>query len=202
MSTTVEHDLDYSLSSEAYDSLQCYRSGLDDLVCDLAIQIARRRAPETAPVMVEIEDVREAGGRILQAIRGVIEVGQPPDKIKPDLDWFPDAVASLDELAHLPVNWDSYGAGTIRHASILATLELLLRIMRENTPLPALVPTNRRTVLLEWHARGIDLEVEVHGADRLQVAFEDSRDGTEWEAELGSDLTRLVECVERLSNKE
>jgi hypothetical protein len=158
-----------------------------------------RRLPDEATVediMTELTFRRsvEEGLQQLDAGQGV-----PHDEARRR---FPDVVAALDELAQLPANWDSYGAGTIRHSSLLATLELLLRIMRENTPMPALVPTNRRTILVEWHTRGIDLEVEVHGSDRLHVAFEDSRDGTEWEAELGSDLTRLVECIERLSKRD
>jgi hypothetical protein len=39
----------------------------------------------------------------------------------------------------------------------------------------------------------------VLGPGRLHVAFEDARAGVEWDAEVGTNLTRLVECVERLS---
>ncbi len=117
-------------------------------------------------------------------------------------DWFQDAIASLNELAGLPANWDSYGAGRIRHSSIIATVELLLCIMRDDTPVPCLVPTNRRAVQLEWHTRGIDLEVEVRGPGRLHVAFEDARDGSEWETDVGSDLSQLVHCIERLSERD
>jgi hypothetical protein len=115
--------------------------------------------------------------------------------------WLPCAVQSLDELGGLPANWDSYGAGRIRHSNIVATVELLLAVMREDTPLPSFVPTNRRTILLEWHLRGFDLEVEIRGQGRMHVAFEDSQNGTEWEAELSSDLTKLVNCIERLTAK-
>jgi hypothetical protein len=116
--------------------------------------------------------------------------------------WFQDAIASLNELARLPVNWDSYGAGKIRHSSIIATVELLLCIMRDDTPVPALVPTNRCTVQVEWHTRGIDLEVEVRGPGRLHVAFEDAHDGTEWDADISSDLSQLVNSIERLSERD
>jgi hypothetical protein len=116
--------------------------------------------------------------------------------------WFRRAVAALDELAQLPTDWDSYGAGAIGHQSILATAELLLGIMRDDTPFPSVVPTNRGTVLLEWHTRGVDLEVEVRGRDRIHASFEDSRDGTQWEAEIGPDLTQLVQSIERLSERD
>jgi hypothetical protein len=113
--------------------------------------------------------------------------------------WFQEAIASLDELGELPANWDSYGAKRIRHSSILAAIELLFCVMRDETPAPAVVPTNRGTVMLEWHTQGVDLEVEVIGPGRLHVAFENTGEGTEWEEEIGSNLSHLIECIDRLS---
>lgn len=113
-----------------------------------------------------------------------------------------EAIASLQEIARLPENWDSYGAERIRQSSILATIKLLYCVMRGDIPVPALVPTNRRTVLVEWHTRGIDLEVEVLATDRFHVAFADARDGSEWEADIGSDQSQLVQSIERLSQRD
>ena len=115
---------------------------------------------------------------------------------------FSTAIASLKELARLPENWDSYGAERIRQSSILATIKLLFCIMLDDTPVPALVPTNRRTVLVEWHTRGIDLEVEVLAPDRFHVTFADAWDGSEWEADIGSDQSQLVQSIERLSQRD
>jgi hypothetical protein len=115
--------------------------------------------------------------------------------------WLSSAIRSLDELGGLPANWDSYGAGKIRHSNIVTTVHLLLAVMRDDTPLPSFVPTNQGTILLEWHMRGIDLEVEIRGRGRLHVVFEDFQDGTEWESELSSDLSKLVNCIERLTAK-
>lgn len=116
--------------------------------------------------------------------------------------WLKATTAALNELARLPENWDSYGAGTIRQSYILAAMDLLLRIMRDNTPPPSVVPTNRGSVLLEWHLRGIDLEIEVAAHGQFHVVFEDVREGTEWEADVSShDLTRVIEPVEMLSTR-
>ena len=114
-------------------------------------------------------------------------------------EWFHATVASLDALGQLAENWDSYGARRVKHSSILATVELLLTLMRDNLPAPTCVPTNRGNVIFEWHTRGIDLEVEVLGPGRLHVAFENPREKTEWEADLTSDLTKLVQCVDELA---
>lgn len=117
-------------------------------------------------------------------------------------EWFPETIAALDELGDLTSNWDSYGARRIRRSSILATIELLLCVTGDGTPSPTVVPTNRGAVMLEWHTSGVDLEVEVYGPGRLHVTFEDAREGTEWDAEIGSDLSQLVECIRRLSKAE
>lgn len=113
--------------------------------------------------------------------------------------WLPAVVARLDELANLPPNWNSYRAADVRQSCLLAAVELLVAIMRDNSPTPAVVPTNRGTVLLEWHKRGIDLEIDVLGPDRLHVVAEDASSGIEWESDVGADLTKIVRFIERLS---
>jgi hypothetical protein len=113
--------------------------------------------------------------------------------------WFTNTVQALDQLGSLQDNWDSYGAPRISSTSILAALELLASVMGEKTPTPAVVPTNRGHVLLEWHTHGVDLEVEAVSSQYVHVMFEDVGNAIEWERDLGSDLTPLVECLQRLS---
>jgi len=55
--------------------------------------------------------------------------------------------------------------------------------MRRNLPLPALVPTTARGVQLEWHTRGIDLEITVESLSSVGVYFEDHRTGETYEEE-------------------
>ncbi len=113
--------------------------------------------------------------------------------------WLPAVVAKLDELATLPPNWNSYRSAPVRRACLLAAVQLLLDMMRDNSPTPAVVPTNRGTVLLEWHRHGIDLEIEVLGPGRFHVVAEDTPRRTELESDIGSDLTEIVRYIERLS---
>jgi hypothetical protein len=113
--------------------------------------------------------------------------------------WLPAVVAKLDELANLPPNWNSYRATRMRRPSMLAALQLLLAVMHDNTPSPAVVPTNRGTILLEWHKRGVDLEIDVLGPDRFHVVAEVAAEGTEQEFEAQADLTDIACLIERLS---
>ena len=113
--------------------------------------------------------------------------------------WLPAIVAKLDELATLPPNWNSYHAAPVKRSCLLASVQLLLAMMRDNSPTPAVVPTNRGTVLLEWHKRGIDLEIDVLGPERFHVVAEDASRGIEWESDVGADLTEIVQFIELLS---
>jgi hypothetical protein len=126
----------------------------------------------------------------------------PPDfeTDRPRPAWFGQAVASLNEASMLAANWDSYGAPAIRRSSSLAALKLLAQITTQTTPRPSIVPTNRGTVMLEWHTRGIDLEIEAIGPGKFHVAFEHLGGTDAWESEVGADVSILVQCVERLSS--
>ncbi len=67
--------------------------------------------------------------------------------------------------------------------------------MQSDTPTPAVVPTSRGGVQLEWHTREIDVEVEIPSPDHITVSYEDHRSGKEWEDELTSDFTPLSDAL-------
>jgi hypothetical protein len=114
-------------------------------------------------------------------------------------------VRIIDEfrsLMALPPNWDSYGARRISVWSIEAAVGLLLQVMRVDTPHPSIVPTSDGYVQIEWHTRGIDLEVEVISPALIHVAYEDHRSGQPLlELDLGSDLTEFRSFISELSSR-
>ena len=119
-----------------------------------------------------------------------------------DLDppsWLAPTAQALVDLLGLAPGWDSYSARPVDRSHVDAALQVLLLTMRHDTPAPTVVPTNRGGVQLEWHTNGIDLEIETLSTQKLSVSFEDAATGTEWEREIVSDLTPLVECIRRLS---
>lgn len=113
--------------------------------------------------------------------------------------WLMPTVQAMGELLSLPENWDSYGAHSINPAAVTFALQLLSETMRTDTPAPAVVPTSRGGVQLEWHTRGIDLEIEIQSPGRIYVSYEDHQQDTEWEGELTSDLARLGSFMSELS---
>jgi hypothetical protein len=113
--------------------------------------------------------------------------------------WLMPVIKVMGELLSLPENWDSYGARRISPEATAFALQLLSETMRADTPVPAVVPTSRGGVQLEWHTRGIDLEVEIKSPGRLYVSYEDHRHNVEWEGELTSNLTRLADFFSEFS---
>lgn len=113
--------------------------------------------------------------------------------------WFMPTVRAMGELLGLPENWDSYGAHPVNLGAVSFALQLLSETMRADTPAPAVVPTSHGGVQLEWHARGIDLEIEIRSPGRIYVSYEDHRHDAEWEGELTSDLARLGSFMSELS---
>jgi len=116
--------------------------------------------------------------------------------------WFGPTVQALSELLKLSSGWNSYGARPVDIGLVRSALELMAATMRPDTPPPSVVPTSRGGVQLEWHLGGIDLEVEVLAPGHFSVAYEDSGDGDDWEAELrGSDLKVLEEALDKLAQR-
>ena len=116
--------------------------------------------------------------------------------------WLRPILREFARILALQTNWDSYGAREVDPGCIRFAIEELLPFaMRLNTPLPSVVPTNTGGVQLEWHARGIDLEVEVMAPGRLHVFYEDHQTGVTWEREVLSDLHPLNLPFDRLSGR-
>jgi hypothetical protein len=120
-----------------------------------------------------------------------------------DAPWLRPLVAEFADILSLPANWNSYGACEVDPNNVVFALEDLLPMtMHANTPMPRVVPTAKGGVLLEWHERGIDLEVEVIAPGRVYVYYEDDRTGNSWEGELRSDLAPLAEPFLELSTRQ
>jgi hypothetical protein len=117
--------------------------------------------------------------------------------IESDL-WQHSIRQNIAELLDLSDNWDSYGAVAIRPEYAASALGLLQSIMDSEIVAPSIVPTNLGGIQIEWHAGGIDLEIEVESTSRINVWYEDNRTGLSWEDELSSDLSKLAQAVATL----
>ena len=109
----------------------------------------------------------------------------------------------IHRLKALASNWDSYGALCVDPNIIERAEELLLTLVQPETPWPTIVPTARGGIEIEWHTRGIDLEINFSSANQVSVSFENLRASTEWERDLSfADYKPLIEVVTTLSGNE
>jgi hypothetical protein len=102
--------------------------------------------------------------------------------------WFGPVVERTAELLALDPNWDSYGAAPVQPRAVESALDLLLKVMKDDTPRPAVVPANTGGVQLEWHSAILDLEVEIAVDGTTTVFYQDYERDSEGEGplELGS----------------
>ena len=116
--------------------------------------------------------------------------------------WFGPTQRSLQDVLQLPENWNSYGARPIDPELAASALKLLVKVAPADVPPPIVVPTTQGGILLEWHMREIDLEIETLEAASVHVFYEDDREGREWEGDLGIDEAEpIAEFLATLSRR-
>jgi hypothetical protein len=117
-----------------------------------------------------------------------------PEQSRPS--WLEAVHAELEEILTYPRGWDSYGAVPISTTIAASAYNLLQQTAAARMPKPSVVPTSKGAVQIEWHTRGIDLEVCVLDPARLSVSFEDARNPERsWEKELTFDVTPLKDAM-------
>ncbi|HEY3241769.1 MAG TPA: hypothetical protein VGM03_00330 [Phycisphaerae bacterium] len=77
----------------------------------------------------------------------------------------------------------------------------MVAVLPDDAPAPAVVPTSRGGLQLEWHTRGIDLEIEFETPHRLRGYFHDHQTHTSWEKDLSADHSALLEAIAILSQR-
>jgi hypothetical protein len=109
---------------------------------------------------------------------------------------------AVEDVLALPDGWDSYGAPRVNRTTLQEAVQVLYSTAQMATPTPALVPTSRGGLQLEWHAHGMDIEVYLTpGEPEVQLFVGDLREGTEWEGTLFADRSALSEALERLTDR-
>jgi hypothetical protein len=116
--------------------------------------------------------------------------------------WVDPTLKALGEILALGGNWDSYGANPVDPHTAAAVVGLCLETMRSDSPAPSVVPTSRGGIQLEWHTRGVDLEVEIASPGSIHGYFEDHREKSSWEGELTFNLRPLYDALAKLSLRE
>lgn len=135
------------------------------------------------------------------AVRTLVPFGAMRIAINGQLPlWSRAAIEQIGRLGELTADWDSYGARPIDPHCAMAAIRLVLSLLGPSIPTPAIVPLNRGGIQLEWHRRGVDLEIAVQSPVRYVVAFEEGESGQEMEQAITTDFRPLIALLARISN--
>lgn len=74
--------------------------------------------------------------------------------------------------------------------------------MQPDTPSPQIIPTAMGTIQLEWHLRGIDLEVEALPSGLLHISCEDGESGEIVEDLITPNLTEMAQALVKISERQ
>lgn len=108
----------------------------------------------------------------------VVEVGHEPHA------WLQATIDEMRGLLRLRQGWDSYAACPISPYVVVRALRLLLDSLPDKGPAPQVVPMADGGLQLEWHRRGLNIEVTVPPSGPVEVWYEDVASGDERETTL------------------
>ena len=112
--------------------------------------------------------------------------------------WFSVTARAMLGLTRLPVGWDSHAAPRIGHITIEIALRWMAGILDNRTSIPAVVPTVKGGVQVEWHTAGMNIEIEFSPDQEAAVSVEDIGNGAEWDGDLYLNIERLRPYLSRL----
>jgi hypothetical protein len=117
--------------------------------------------------------------------------------------WMQPVLDAFNVLLGLKPGWDSYGAPRVKPEAGQAAFDLLRDIMRARTPVPSIVPTADGGVQIEWHIKGVDLQIEVRSPTQITACFEHHASQDNWEKDLagGLDVRPLNGPIRLLSGR-
>jgi hypothetical protein len=109
------------------------------------------------------------------------------------VSWLNPTVARASKLLSLPVNWDRLGAPPIDPTAIQHAIDTLSLFMADHSSLPQWTPTRTGGVQLDWHERGIDLEIafERDEPGGYAVFADHENPGDDWDGPVNQQLARM-----------
>ena len=114
--------------------------------------------------------------------------------------WEVEVVRRVVNLLDMPEGWDSYGATKIKKDAGMFALEILNKVMRPRTPIPQIVPTAAGGIQIEWHEKGIDLEIDILEPYKCELWYRDHQSQlAPISAEFSNDLSLLRDPIGQLT---
>jgi len=82
------------------------------------------------------------------------------------------SVQAVVELLDLPAGWNSYSAKPVAPQNAIRAIRLLAELLGPETPPPAVVPTVRAGIQLEWHTKGVNIEIYIDSPENVSFFAE------------------------------
>lgn len=155
-------------------------------------RITRRRRRNASPTSAALSDQVAPSER-----EGVASVYRIAD-VTP-IEWELPVIQQMANLCELDEGWDGFGAGPIRRDVLTFAWRLLQSIMKAKTPAPHLAPMSHEGLMVEWHQKDIDLEIEIEAPGSAEVWFHDAKTRQEWERSLKSDFSALAGPIDEIT---
>ena len=114
--------------------------------------------------------------------------------------WVEMSRTQLENIQALDERWDGYKAGSVRRDVVFYAQAVLNKIMKSRTPAPHVAPMSHEGVMIEWHTKGIDLEIEIERPGSVWVSFEDAWTKKEYEGQL-TNLSKLQDLIDELTKR-
>jgi hypothetical protein len=112
--------------------------------------------------------------------------------------WFDPLMQGFIDLLTLPPDWNSYGAGAIDEGIVLDAMNFISGLLGPASPAPRIVPLSGGGLQLEWHRKGIDLEVVFDRDGRPFFSQRNRLTGEDSEHELPEDSILLRSIIAKL----
>lgn len=122
-------------------------------------------------------------------------------------EWLSHYAERLQELIQAGVaapDWNGHGARPLQREAVALGVRVLAALFQgaEGRPFPWIVPTFRGGLQCEWHASGIDLEIDIDPNGSVDVVFTDRAEGKEWDGTLTEREWDVRSCLDRLALSE
>lgn len=116
-------------------------------------------------------------------------------------DWRQAAERRLNQIIRLPAGWDGHQGKPV-NATIASYAYRLLEalLVRPGVPLASITPLSYGGLVLEWHRKGWDVEIEIDAPASHHVYTHELASGTERELWLGLRLDQLRDIIGKIAD--
>jgi hypothetical protein len=114
---------------------------------------------------------------------------------------FGKSAREVVDLLKLKPGWNSYSAKPVDPGNVKQAIEILARFPEAGSPSPAVVPTVRGGIQLEWHASGINLEIYIESPDEISFFAEEAGTAHSDELSVNGHEEVLAQWMHHLSRK-